>query len=162
MGLSVDNIVAKFPLKNIPGITGEPDYESINDVVQKLYGNAASLPTTIGGGAHGHIGLLVTPALYATLSATPYIAPPDPGPTPNHPNNVTAGVRETSRIQHKEDRRIFDNNTNMDNAIKSQIIDSINDTYLCELRNKYTGYMGVSSRDLIDHLLDCPCRHRGL
>jgi hypothetical protein len=25
---------------------------------------------------------------------------------------------------------------------------------LCELRNKYTGYLGVTARDLIDHLLD--------
>lgn len=154
MGLSVDDIVAKFPLKNIPSITGEPNYASINDMVQMLYGNAASLSTTIGGGAHGHIGLLMTPALYATLSATPYIPPPDPGPTPIHANNASNNVRETARLNHKEARRIFDNNANMDDAIKAQIIDSINDTYLCELRNKYTGYMGVTARDLIDHLLD--------
>jgi hypothetical protein len=106
-------------------------------MVQKLYGNAASLPTTIRGGAHGHIGLLMTPSLYTTLSATPYIAPPpDPGPTPNHPHNATAAAHETIQIQRKEDRRIFNNNKN---AIKAQIIDSINDTYLCELQNKYTG-----------------------
>ena len=154
MGLSVDDIVAKFPMKQIPIITGEPDYASINDMVQNLYGNAASLPTTIGGGAHGHIGLLMTPALYATLSPSPYESPDDPGPTPNHTARATTEQRETNRIQHKEERRLYDNNNNMDDAIKSQIIDSVDDTYLCELRNKYTGYMGVSSRDLIDHLLD--------
>ena len=121
MGLSINNIVTKFPLKNIPTITGEPDYSTINDMVQNLYGNAASLPATLGGGVHGHIGLLVTPALYATISAAPYIIPPDPGPTPNC---------KAARIQHKEDRQVFDNNTNMDDAIKAQIIDSINDTYL--------------------------------
>jgi hypothetical protein len=42
----------------------------------------------------------------------------------------------------------------MDDALKNQVIDTINDTYLNELRNKYTGYLGVSTRDLFDHLLD--------
>ena len=42
----------------------------------------------------------------------------------------------------------------MEDALKTQVIDTVNDTYLCELRNKYTGYMGVSTRDLFDHLLD--------
>jgi hypothetical protein len=148
MGLLVNDIIAKFPLKNIPGSTGEPDDETINNMFQKLYGNAASLPTTIGGGAHDHISLLMTAALYATLLAIPYNAPQDPCPTPNHPNNATAAPREQICMQHKEDRCIFDNKTNMDDAIKAQIIDSINNTYPCELRNKDTGYMGISSRTL--------------
>jgi hypothetical protein len=63
MGLSVTDIVAKFPVKTLTVITGEPDYETINHIVQTLYSNAASLPTTIGGGAHGHIGLIMTPLL---------------------------------------------------------------------------------------------------
>ena len=42
----------------------------------------------------------------------------------------------------------------MDDALKAQLIDSVDDTYLCEVRNKYTGYLGINNRDLIDHLLD--------
>jgi hypothetical protein len=154
MGLSVDDIVAKFPTKTIPTTTGEPNYASISNMVQTLYGNAASLPTTLGGGQHGHVGLIMTPILYATLANTAYIPPNDPGATPN-PIGTTTVAREIIRLDHKEERRIYDNHQNMDDALKSQVIDTINDTYLCELRNKYTGYMGVSTRDLIDHLLDC-------
>jgi hypothetical protein len=72
MALTVDAIVAKFPIKSIPTITGEPDYDDINQMVPTLYGNAASLATTLGGGAHGHIVTIMTPPLYATLTATPY------------------------------------------------------------------------------------------
>jgi hypothetical protein len=75
MGLSVDDIVAKFPTKTIPTISGEPDYASINNMVQLMYGNAASLPTTLGGGQHGHVGLIMTPILYATLSDTDILQP---------------------------------------------------------------------------------------
>ena len=42
----------------------------------------------------------------------------------------------------------------MDDALKGQIIDIIEDTYLCELCNKCTGYLGVTTRDLLDHLID--------
>jgi len=154
MTLSVDEIVAKFPVKNIPNITGEPDYEAINHMVQTLYGNAASLTTTLGGGGHGHIGLIMSPPLYATLTATPYISPDDPGALPIIPPAATTPAREQIRIIHKEQRHIFDNHHNMDDALKAQVIDTINDTYICELRNKYTGYLGITTRDLLDHLLD--------
>ncbi len=154
MGLSVDDIVAKFPTKSIPIINDEPDYATISNMIQLMYGNAASLSTSLGGGQHGHVGLIMTPILYATLSADPYTNPADPGPTPNIPNNATATTRENRLLNHTEARRIYDNHQNMDDALKAQVIDTINDTYLCELRNKYTGYLGVSTRDLFDHLLD--------
>jgi len=154
MALSADDIVAKFPVKTLPIIQGAPDYETISSMMQALYGNAASLSTTSGGGAHGHIGLIMTPALYLTLTATPFVSPPDPGILPIFPHRATTERREEILHQHKENRRTFDNNTNMDDALKGQIIDAIDDPYLCEVRNKYTGYLGVSTRDLLDHLID--------
>ena len=42
----------------------------------------------------------------------------------------------------------------MDDALKAQLIGSVDDNYLCEVRNKYTGYLGITTRDLINHLLD--------
>ena len=62
---------------------------------------------------------------------------------------TTTENREQIIRQHKEDRRIFDNNTNMDDALKGQIIDTIEDsTYLYEVRNKYTTrYLGITTRD---------------
>jgi hypothetical protein len=154
MGLSVDDIVAKFPVKTLPRILGEPDYANISGMIERLYGNAASLPSPLGGGAHGHIGILMSVPLYATLSATNYIDPTDPGATPHFPARATDAARDTIRHAHTEKRRVFENHNNMDDALKAQVIDSVEDTYLCELRNKYTGYLGISTRDLCDHLLD--------
>ena len=61
MVLSVDDVVAKFPMKAMPKIDGYPNYGNINTMMQLLHGNAASLPTTLGGGQHGHIGIIMTP-----------------------------------------------------------------------------------------------------
>ena len=170
MSLSVESIIAKFPIKTLSVITGEPDYEIINTMIKDLYSNAASLQTTLGGGKHGHIGLVMSPVLYATISEVPYIDPEDPGPDPTFAANAAAQTKENRRAEHKEHRRIFDNASNMADALKAQVIDTIDSPYLSELRNKYTGYLGVSTRDLLDHLLDrygkitsadiTKCKHR--
>jgi hypothetical protein len=154
MSLSVESIIAKFPIKSLPVITGEPDYALVNDMMQDLYTNAASLPTTLGGGQHGHIGIVMSPILYATISAVPYNQPVDPGPEPLFAANASQATKDNRRTQHKQERRIFDHATNMEDALKAQVIDAVESTYLCEMRNKYTGYLGISTRDLLDHLLD--------
>ena len=61
-----------------------------------LYGNAAALSRTPGGGPHGHIRLIMTPALYATSTATPYMVPIDHGILPQMSHNATDGVSITT------------------------------------------------------------------
>ena len=42
----------------------------------------------------------------------------------------------------------------MEDALKSIIVDAVNEVYIGELRNKYTGYLGITAHDLLNHLLD--------
>ena len=81
MVLSVDDVVAKFPMKTMPKIDGEPNYRNINTMMQLLYDKAASLLSPLGGGQHGHIGIIMTPKLYTTLANTTYKIPTHPGIT---------------------------------------------------------------------------------
>jgi hypothetical protein len=154
MAKSVDEIVAKFPHKTLQHIDGEPDYNDINEMMTKLFGNASTLASPLGGGLHGHIGLIMRPALYATISDTPYAAPADPGALPDIPANATTPQREIIRANHKEQQRLHENNGNMDDAIKSMIVEAVDETYLSELHNKFTAFLGVTTRDMLDHLLD--------
>ena len=155
MVLSVDDVVSNFPIKTMPKIDGEPDYNNINTMMQLLYGNAASLLTTLVGGQHGHIVIIMTLHLYTNLANTPYDSPPDPGITPTHAIGALAEICQTNFLVHKEEQRIFDNHQTMEDAIKSIIIDAVDEVYIGELSNKYTGYLGITSRDLLDHLIDC-------
>eukprot|EP00957_Ditylum_brightwellii_P089876 6844620-Ditylum_brightwellii.AAC.1 len=76
---STEEVRSKFLHKTLPHCNGEPNYEYIHDVVMALYANAAAVPTTLGGGAHDHIGLVMEADLYGTLSCgTAYTAPPEP------------------------------------------------------------------------------------
>ena len=63
-------------------IIGEPTTATIitvrNEVVKA---NAQAVHSTLGRGEHGHLGLVCSPATYATLVSgnTPYIKPTNPG-----------------------------------------------------------------------------------
>ena len=98
---SIDDIVAKIPTKILPLIPGEPDYDCISQLNQIMYGNAATLPTTLGGRAHGHVGLIMKATLYVTLSATAYVTPNEPPLTPDVPTTATSASRQQLRYQHK-------------------------------------------------------------
>ena len=150
---SVDDIVSKFPIKTIPRIDGEPTYESINEIMQMLYANAATLPTTTGGGTHGHIGLIMKPALYSTLSEIPYTVPVDPGPLPIYEPGSSGLARQQITNEFEESKRIFENHYNMDLALKALIIEAVEAVYLEEKRDRYTGFLTVTARDLMTHLL---------
>ena len=60
----VNNTVAKLPVKVPPKIIVEPQYGTINKMVQELYGNAVMPPTTLGKGQHRYIGIIIRPYLY--------------------------------------------------------------------------------------------------
>ena len=153
--LSVDDITTKFPTKNIPEIHGEPTYDSITSIKTEIYANAAVIPNALGGGQHGHIGLIMEAPLYATLSNIPFIVPQDPGPLPVFNPNLryTTAERETVIREHKETRRLYDTITNVELALRNQVINAVDEVYLSEKRNRYTGYHRVSTRELLDHLM---------
>eukprot|EP00957_Ditylum_brightwellii_P030730 2328734-Ditylum_brightwellii.AAC.1 len=66
--------------------------------MQQLYKNAATIASSLGGGAHGHIGLLMEPTLYFSLSAMVYNAP-------SAPTRATLAGNATSQVQYDEDHR---------------------------------------------------------
>ena len=54
--------------------------------------------------------------------------------------------------QHKEELRIFRQVENSDLALKSQLIDVFDEIYFRGLRNRHTGFYGVSYFQMISHL----------
>ena len=151
---SVDDIVAKFPTKILTPIPGYPDYDCISQLNQLMYGNAATLTTTFCCGAHGHVGLIMKETLYVTLSPMPYVAPADTPLPPVIPPTTTSSARQQLSDKHTEEQQIYTNHIKMDDALKTQLLDAVEDRYVRELRNRYTGYMGVTTHKLLDHLMD--------
>ena len=61
-------------------IRGKPTYETLHHLKNELKANVSSVPTTLGGGNHGYLGMILTPAEYRHISPTdPFTRPPNSG-----------------------------------------------------------------------------------
>ena len=70
-----------FQHKVLSKLQCQPTYESLQILTTELKGNATSVPSTIGGGHYGHLGLILSADKYATLAnTTPWVTPDRPGP----------------------------------------------------------------------------------
>jgi hypothetical protein len=78
-----------FPHKTIPPIVGQPTYESIKELHLKLNENAVKVHSNLGDGHLGYLGVTITPAIYDTLSAQPFVILPNPGTVPVFPADAT-------------------------------------------------------------------------
>eukprot|EP00957_Ditylum_brightwellii_P130727 9973180-Ditylum_brightwellii.AAC.1 len=148
-----DKIKAKFLHPTLQQVEGEPDYAAISAIMQQLYENAATIPSSIGGGAHGHIGLVMEPTLYSSLSTTVYNAPSAPART-TLPGNALSQVRYGKDNQYKKELDTYENHIAMDDVLKKQIQEAVDNVYICLLCHKYSAYLGVTARDVLNHLID--------
>ena len=61
-------------------ITGEPNFDKWQKNFQKLKANTVAVLCTIGGGANGYLGIIVSAAQYNTVATgAPFVPPPMPG-----------------------------------------------------------------------------------
>jgi hypothetical protein len=70
-------------------IMGIPTYATIAEVNLKLSANAASVQSNLGNGQLGLLALTVSPKVYATFSAVPFIVCINPEPQPVIPVRAT-------------------------------------------------------------------------
>ncbi len=104
----MESLLESFPYPTFDPIIGEPTYETITAVARQLKANATSVHSELGGGALGHLALIMTPAIYATIALVPFNAPGNPGPTPIIPaGNPTAAVISATICNHAKDLHIW-------------------------------------------------------
>ena len=76
---STDDIVRGFPHQELPKIVGEPTFDLLQDTHRKLSTNAASVPTALGGGAHGYLGMTTPGNTYFALTGANLVLTPSSG-----------------------------------------------------------------------------------
>jgi hypothetical protein len=67
---TVEDVVESFPHPILPTVQGEPDYQTIHAIRKLLQANARAIDTHLGGGALGHLGLIVSEAAYIIAEPT--------------------------------------------------------------------------------------------
>ena len=140
-----------FATKTLPRIHGEPDYPQLKILKDHLKANASRVTSELGGGGHGHLGLILTPAEYATVSGTPYIRPHHPGAL-IIPPGTTQHASQVLRDTHKKQVTLFHQTIDLDNALKKQITDALDKEYYDDLLDRTTNTILQPIPDILDFL----------
>ena len=105
---------------------------------------------TGGGGANGHLGLVLSPVGYQLISLTPFIRPVDPGDF-QIPPNLTIDQITLLRETHKERRTKYEKISTVETALKTFLVEAINEDYLLEVRNPIT----MKLKSTIPVIIEC-------
>ncbi len=84
MGVRAD-IWEEVRKETVTKIHGQPTNNDLTILEKELIAILANIPTTLGGGNHGHAGILMDPARYVQVTGVSFVNPANPG---NYPANV--------------------------------------------------------------------------
>jgi hypothetical protein len=153
MASTLDELIAGFPHSSLPKVTGEPTFEDLKVIQRLLKTNAMSVSSYVGGGRHGHLGIIMTSEEYFAIAADVFPVPDNPGASPEVVVGMTATViAELTRL-HCEATQLYRTYHNVDHAIKTMIPKDFDDAYLNALSDGIVSYANCASLDLLAHLL---------
>ena len=143
-----------FQHKVLTKISGQPTYETLLVLSNEVRANAASVPSTLGGGLYGHLGLTMSDIRYATLAnSAPWITPGHPGVFAP-PAGATGPQIEAAKDVWRELKFTFDLCQATERALIAQVVDSVDAIYLRPLLNRVTGQYSTALRPVFVHLFE--------
>ena len=148
---SVDYRNNFFEITNLTRVHGEPSFESLRTLQRELLINAQCVHSDLGGGAHGHLGLVLSPQEYALHSNAAYRRPQHPGPLVIAPG-TTLHMANTFRDQHRERIRVFREVQGVEQALRQQLVTAKEPQYLEAFRDTATGRISLPVYDLLRQL----------
>jgi hypothetical protein len=104
-----------------------------------------------GGGAHGHLGIIMSQVEYAAVSASPWVEPFSTNAIPIIPPGTnTVDAAQLARM-HAECRRIYTNCINVDQALKKLILEAYDNMYTSHLEDYLIQCANHSALEILMH-----------
>ena len=151
---TADEIASSFLERPMP-IIGKPTRALLIPLREIIHANASQVQTTLGGGVYGYLGAMLDVDDYMDLEDAAEFEIPD------HPGNIIAdghvgtqyAIADALRA-NKEKLRQFDEYNVVMQALRKQIVDTVEEKYIMSMRNKYTRYNSVHPKALLKYLFD--------
>jgi hypothetical protein len=120
---------------------------------QEAYANALSVASELGGGEHGHLGLLMPRATYIARSqgGEEYEFPDKPD-VPVYVGDANA--READRTNYRIELEVYTEARALRTQIKAQLLQAIPVIYREAIADPDTGYAEVTPAELLTHIMD--------
>jgi hypothetical protein len=106
---TVEDVIASLPHPILPTVQGEPDYQTIHAIRKLLQANARAIDTHLGGGALGHLGLIVSDASYVMIDPATEAEPTfweSPSAPRRAPGNTDGTAAQISTARHTWDEAV--------------------------------------------------------
>jgi hypothetical protein len=133
-------------------IVERPTNTTLQLLTQELYANARAIHSTRGGGANGHLALIMPDATYLARTGLAFNPPAHPGENPIHPPGATqAQINEINRLYYSalaEHSRFL----TVAEELKKQLFAAVDKLYFRILADPLMGFADVSCQTLLAHL----------
>ena len=155
MGIRTD-IRDEIRKETVSKIHGQPTSHDLTQLEKEIIAILANIPTTLGGGNHGHVGVIMDPIEYSNMTGgTFFVNPVNPGFYPaDLALNAAAGTRARAEAEHKELINQFETFEGIRLGTKDLILEAVDNEYLSEIEHDTLGFLNQTPRQMIEHLLN--------
>jgi hypothetical protein len=154
MGIRAD-IRDELKKESVTKIHGQPTSHDLTILEKELIAILAGIPTALGGGNFGHVGVIMEAAAYLTMTAgTAFVDPANPGVYPaGLAANAAATIRARAEAEHKELINQFETFEGVRQGVKDLILEAVDNEYLIEIEHETLGFLNQTPRQMLNHLL---------
>ncbi len=127
--------------------------KDITTLKKELISIAANIPSALGGGNHGHAGIIVEAAKNLVMAGVAFN-------DPNHPwiypagltANAVAGTQAKEEAEHKKLLAQFKIFKGVEQALTDIILEAIEHDYIMEIKDETLSFLNQTPRQMINHL----------
>ena len=135
-------------------IDGQITQEDFSKLVQELCRIGSSIPTSIGGGTLGHVGLILNQADYVLRSkgGVSFHMPKNPGQCPAT-LSADPTTREREMAEHKYAVKEYKQCIGMQMGLRDLIIQAVPKEHLAGITDKLLGLLQLTIQEILNHLV---------
>jgi hypothetical protein len=141
-----------FPHQILTKIDDEPDASTIKQLKREVYANLRAIPSTLGGGDNGYLGLAMPAGAYTIRAGVPFTDPNHPGNLPIYAVGTTSHLITAGNRVYDTNLATFNKFIIVRNAVKKQIMEAVHLRYYTALEDDLMGMADVAILTLLNHL----------
>jgi hypothetical protein len=134
-------------------IHGQLKDHNITTLEKNLVAIAASTPSGLGGGNHGHAGIIVETTKYLAITGVAFTDPIHPRIYPTGlPTTAAARTRARAEAKHKESLAEYEIFKGVEQTLKDIILEAVEHDYLLEIKDDTLRFLNQTPKQMINHL----------
>ena len=154
MSNSTDYKNTCFQHLSLTSIRGEPNQESLSSIYKEIKANENSVPTTLGGGNHGHLGLVISSLAYARITpGAPYLRTENPGFLDIVRDGTQQQIAQAQEV-HRRALKTFHEANLLERTLIQQIKEAVKPDYLEGQVNEETGLVKGTIPEVMSFLFE--------